>query len=418
MAERFTFPQSGDNDDAEHFGALIGQDNLTNYVEYGMTFNVSYSVPEVTVTTGKGFVQVSSATASSSGDTILNVGYVIQIPQQTVSLTDNAVNYIYLEPDLSTDDNGTVNAYTSEQTGNSILIGTIDTANNTSTRENRNPAVEFQSIGLNDDEPLVFGSDDDYYLEYDSANDVLSLDDSAGNDLIDFGDGLTTLYNNLDLNGNDLVDGTTTVWDSSAGHIPNSSIQTNNLDADTVDGYDASALAAIAEDETITGAWTFNSNVTFADTSSGNVVLATFGDDAELVEVDSASTVRLRGVGGSTSATIELGDNNAAITGDSNGNIAPRNNIDLNGSSIIGASAIDGSVQEMNIWTANQTNGEMNIVDGNSSSYMMRWQNNGATISFKTINLNGNELTNHVIDTRTSDPSSPNDGQIWYRSDL
>jgi len=35
-----------------------------------------------------------------------------------------------------------------------------------------------------------------------------------------------------------------------------------NLDADKVDGYEATALAVLAEDETVTGAWTFSGTTT------------------------------------------------------------------------------------------------------------------------------------------------------------
>lgn len=150
MAERFTFPQSGDRDDAEHFASLAGQDNLTEHVERGMGFTVDYGVPEVTVATGKAFVKISSGTASSSGDTILDLNYVVQIPQQTVSLTDSATNYIYLEPNIGTDDSGTINAYTSTQSSPSLLIGTIDTSADTSDERNRRPTGEFQNLFVRD----------------------------------------------------------------------------------------------------------------------------------------------------------------------------------------------------------------------------------------------------------------------------
>jgi len=40
-----------------------------------------------------------------------------------------------------------------------------------------------------------------------------------------------------------------------------STTMVSNLNADLLDGYEASALAALAENETITGAWTFNGNI-------------------------------------------------------------------------------------------------------------------------------------------------------------
>lgn len=206
MAQLFTFPQSGDADDAEHFGAMIGHNNMANFVADGLTLTPDYTVPELSVSTGKAFIQVASDTASSSGDTILKVNRVVQVPAQTVSLADSATNYVYLEPDFSTDDNGTVSAYTSTQPGNALLVATVDTTADTITRSNYAPSGVFEQLALGDDEAFIFGSDDDYYLKYDAANDVLSIEDSSNNDVFNIGDTLTDIYTDVDFHNHDLND--------------------------------------------------------------------------------------------------------------------------------------------------------------------------------------------------------------------
>lgn len=139
MAEQHTFPQNGDNDDAENFGQMIGHDILSDLVITGMGFTVDYTVPEVTIGTGVAAIRVSSDTAPSTGETRLNVTRVVQLPQNTISLTDNDVNHIYVEPDFSTDDNGSFAAYTntSNASADALKIGEVDTSNDTSTELNR-----------------------------------------------------------------------------------------------------------------------------------------------------------------------------------------------------------------------------------------------------------------------------------------
>src|SRR5687768_8238566 len=44
--------------------------------------------------------------------------------------------------------------------------------------------------------------------------------------------------------------------------VASGSAVVTNLDADKVDGYEASALAVLAENETVTGNWTFSGTIT------------------------------------------------------------------------------------------------------------------------------------------------------------
>lgn len=179
MVNSFTFPQSGDRDDAENFASMIGQSNLSSYVETGLGFTYDSTVPDVQVSDGKAFVSLSQDTASSTGETVLEVNHVVQIPQQTLSLTSSALNYIYVEPNLDTDDNGTVAAYTDTTNAatNALLVGTIDTSSDTVETRNRSPEIEARRLLLDDDQTIEFGDDNDFSIDYDSTSDELELTD-------------------------------------------------------------------------------------------------------------------------------------------------------------------------------------------------------------------------------------------------
>jgi len=204
--EQLTFPQSGDADDAEFFGGMIGQENLSNFVERGFGFSYNSAVPEVDVSQGKGYISLDQATASSSGEDVLSVNYVVQTPAQTVPLAGSALNYIYLEPNFGTDDNGNVSAYTSEQPGDALLIGTIDTSSDEVTELNRAPKVDVDRLGLGDDSNLEFGNDDDFAWRYDSTEDILLLEDDNDDRLADVSDTSLNLEIDLDLNDSAITD--------------------------------------------------------------------------------------------------------------------------------------------------------------------------------------------------------------------
>lgn len=148
MVTQNTFPQSGDEAHAEDWAALSGQANLADYVEQGMEFtNIDYTNLTADVTTGKAFILMPDAT-KGSGETVLRALFAIHIPQTTVSLTDSAVNYVYLNGNVGTNDSPQLNVYTDQTTAgsNELLLGTIDTSNNVSELRNRNPDIRVDHL--------------------------------------------------------------------------------------------------------------------------------------------------------------------------------------------------------------------------------------------------------------------------------
>lgn len=286
MAQRFTFPQSGDADDAEHFASMIGADNRSDYVEQGMSFTVDYTVPEVTVSTGKAFISQASATASSSGDSILTPNYVVQTDEQTVSLTDNAVNEIYVDPQFNTDDSGVIVASTSSLTGDELKIGEVDTSADTSSTTNREPDARLGSLDvvsgdITDGTNVIYDQSNNWVPQARLENDSVTVtagdglkgggtvslggsttvniepDDFAGTFLSDDGSDNLTVGVGFGLEGDgsgnirvnedadftftsaidfsagldtqgDITDGSQVIWDASAQEIPDSAMGTIN----------------------------------------------------------------------------------------------------------------------------------------------------------------------------------------------
>lgn len=149
MTTRHTFPQPGDTNDAAKFAQHLGRDNITDYVATGMDFNVDYTVPEVTVTDGKAYASRENATATLASED-LNYGfdYVFEFTQRTTGLVDNALNYVWLDGQIGTDDSPEIHTNTTgtEPVDTTVLLGVVDTSDNTYELGNRDPDATFEAI--------------------------------------------------------------------------------------------------------------------------------------------------------------------------------------------------------------------------------------------------------------------------------
>lgn len=260
MVQTHVFPQNGDNNDAEHFGQLVSHPLLDDQVITGCGFTYDGAVPEVTVAQGVVSINVGTQTAPSTGEDVLAVAITVQLPQQTVALTDSATNHVYVEPDTATQDNASVQAYTSTGTApaNALKIGEIDTSADSVTELNRVPSLNTLSIGsgldMPDDVPIQWGDDNDIDLEYVSSSDVLDIDGGAG---------LRLSNGDFDINTNDIVDGGTTIWSGTDGHLNGSAIETDGIGTDEID---------LSVTPTWTGSHTFQSDVDVQNTSGSETV--------------------------------------------------------------------------------------------------------------------------------------------------
>ena len=174
----FTWPQSGDWADAANFAFADRKENVVDYVEEGLNFTVDYATPAVDISAGKAIVSESSADSSNTGETRNNVAYAVWLDARSgVGLTDAAVNHIWMDAQVGSDDSPriVVNTDNTQPTSHSIKIGEIDTSNDTSTELNRAPTGRFQSIGLSQ------GSSNEFEFDYDLSADELVLRDTENN---------------------------------------------------------------------------------------------------------------------------------------------------------------------------------------------------------------------------------------------
>lgn len=150
--ENNVFPQSGDADFAENFATWLGRGNISDYVETGLNFTVDYasSPPTTAITEGKSYVIINETTISSNDETRLLLDYAITT-DSVASLSLNADeenNLVYLNPNLGTNDSPSFEVETAAGNAGAswLLIGVIDTVNNTVEKRNRNPDADFDNI--------------------------------------------------------------------------------------------------------------------------------------------------------------------------------------------------------------------------------------------------------------------------------
>lgn len=139
------FPQHGDEPDAANWAQLAGHDIGEAYVKSGFDFDVDWTTPEFDVTSGSAKVYADSMTTAHPDidpqETRSNVGYVVEAEARTgLALADNDVNYVFVDPNRGTDDSPQIEVNTdgSKPTEESLLIGEIDTTNDTVQKKNRN----------------------------------------------------------------------------------------------------------------------------------------------------------------------------------------------------------------------------------------------------------------------------------------
>jgi hypothetical protein len=139
MAE-YTLIQSGDADAAENVGALAGTIPVNHIVDGLALSNYDAAAPSIDVDAGKTGHVLETATAewtlddgTQQSEERDQVQIVAHLDAQTVGLDDGAVNHLFVNPNVGSDDspqlvaNTTGNAPTAE----AVKIGEVDTAADT-----------------------------------------------------------------------------------------------------------------------------------------------------------------------------------------------------------------------------------------------------------------------------------------------
>ncbi|MWG36569.1 hypothetical protein [Halomarina oriensis] len=219
-----------DTDDAANFGQAFRAYGLSNRVSFGLTFenyDGASTPPTVDITRGAAAIDAPSAFAAKAGRTRQDVSYPVRIPAQpSVPLEANTQNELWVHLPLTGNDEVRLIArdVATDPVPNqpALKIGSVDTATATSaadvTLHSRGAILNLKEIvgGMTDGVSLRSFVDGDFAINQAGA---LVFDSSGGADL---------------------------------------------SDADTLGGDPPSYYAAVEENETITGAWTFQNGLTTA----------------------------------------------------------------------------------------------------------------------------------------------------------
>jgi hypothetical protein len=142
MCANLTYPQTGDLPDAVLLGALVnarGQGAIIN----GFQLTADFAVPEVEVATGQAVIQTGPRDTThpniTPAKTITETSVIVEINPQTVPLSSNALNSLFLDARLSVDDGAQVVANTTDTAPSaaSIKIGEVNTSNQTTAEQLR-----------------------------------------------------------------------------------------------------------------------------------------------------------------------------------------------------------------------------------------------------------------------------------------
>jgi hypothetical protein len=149
---------SEDYNSAGHFG-LLSQHQGGTYVGNGLDFtNVDTTNDTVDITTGHAFVEFSSVTVQSGSGTTYDttlpdaIVMTIVLPSNiTLSLDTDATNDVYLATDPTTQDGAYLRhgSAVSEPTDPSVLLGTVNTADGSTTRASDNASPTFDTVTSN-----------------------------------------------------------------------------------------------------------------------------------------------------------------------------------------------------------------------------------------------------------------------------
>jgi hypothetical protein len=145
---------SGDKNDAANFAAAYDALGKTDYVKQGIGFTVDYTAPSVDISGGKAVVTEASATATQeSEERDEGVAFVVELDARTgLSLTDGAVNHVFIDLSLGSDDATSFHIDTDNTPPSQpyLKVGEIDTRNDTKSELNRKPSEEFESASIDE----------------------------------------------------------------------------------------------------------------------------------------------------------------------------------------------------------------------------------------------------------------------------
>jgi len=190
----YVFPQFNDYDDPQNFAFHLGQSNLGDFVEYGLSLTADHAAETFDLSEGKAYVEQTDAVGDASGETRHRLVYGVHVDAiaDIGFATTNGVNYVWLDPNLGSQDSPDIVVETNNAAPSdaSLKLSEIDAANDTAAVEtNRAPEADFRTpfaiedadgvtrLDVPENGPMTVASGGDLHL---SPGSILTFEDDDG----------------------------------------------------------------------------------------------------------------------------------------------------------------------------------------------------------------------------------------------
>jgi len=142
------FPTNGSANAAALFALLAGHPNATDFVGDGLTISVDTSTNEASFSSGTCYIRVESETVVGTDESVRDLGYVVQIDTQTLSIPSTGTVTVAVVPDFSTPDAATLDYYDTQAgvPDEALSIADIDCNSGTVTTYNRAPDIDAETL--------------------------------------------------------------------------------------------------------------------------------------------------------------------------------------------------------------------------------------------------------------------------------
>jgi len=178
-----TGASQGDYLDAAPFASYVEAAGLTDFVASGLIITYNDIVPSFDVSSGKAVVTSSSAIGAQDSETYDDgVAFVAEVDSRfELSLTDNDVNHVYLDVNLSSDDDITITTNTTGTAPSepSLKIAEIDTSSDTVTEFNRDVPVSLSELSGQDHTSLTNVQSDQHHTKYTDSEAQTAVEGSV-----------------------------------------------------------------------------------------------------------------------------------------------------------------------------------------------------------------------------------------------
>lgn len=144
------FPVDGAANAAELFALLAGHANATDFVDEGLIVSVDTDANTATLSSGTCYIRLPSDTVVGTDKQVRNLGYAVQLDQQTVSIPTSGTVTLAVVPDYTSPNTAAIEHYAtqSDVPAGALSIATVDCDAGTVSEYNRAPDIDAESLSV------------------------------------------------------------------------------------------------------------------------------------------------------------------------------------------------------------------------------------------------------------------------------